>query len=405
MAGPQHRWFVFGAMSAVYFSFGIAVAAIAPMLTVVRNDLGVSRGAMGFALGAWAMIYIATAPVAGRFIDRFGLGWSLALGGVSVAGSLLLRASAQGLGTLWLAVAFFGLFGPLVSASAPKLMAVWFPDERERRRGVGWYAMAPSIGGTLAVAVTNPVLLVWFDSWRGVLAFEATIAVVATLVWVIVWNLVEQPDQETAGETTHPTPDVGWRGLLRSREIRLILVVALALFFLVHALGNWLPTILEEFSGMSPSAAGAWAGAGGLVGIACSGSVPAFASPSRMHLLLGAVMVVAAGALLLMVSTPSSIHGPLAIVTFVRGALVPLAVITLLNAERVTPANTGLANGLWFSVAEVGGVSGPLTVGALADRSVGYNGALLTVAAVALFGAAVAFASHREHRSRHRSVV
>jgi predicted MFS family arabinose efflux permease len=106
-----------------------------------------------------------------------------------------------------------------------------------------------------------------------------------------------------------------------------------------------------------------------------------------------------------MVSTPSSIHGPLAIVTFVRGALVPLAVITLLNAERVTPANTGLANGLWFSVAEVGGVSGPLTVGALADRSVGYNGALLTVAAVALFGAAVAFASHREHRSHHRSVV
>ena len=110
-----------------------------------------------------------------------------------------------------------------------------------------------------------------------------------------------------------------------------------------------------------------------------------------MHLLLGAVMVVAAGALLLMVSTPSSVHGPLAIITFVRGALVPLAVITLLNAERVTPANTGLANGLWFSVAEVGGVSGPLTVGALADRDVGHNGALLTVAAVALFGAAVAW--------------
>ncbi len=90
----------------------LAVTAIAPMLTAVRDDLGVSRGAMGFALGAWALIYIVTAPLAGRFIDRIGLGWSLALGGLSVSGSLVLRAAAQGLGSLWLAIAFFGVFGP-----------------------------------------------------------------------------------------------------------------------------------------------------------------------------------------------------------------------------------------------------------------------------------------------------
>ena len=133
MSTPRHRWIVFGAMTGVYFSFGIAVTAIAPMLTAVRDDLGVSRGAMGFALGAWALIYIVTAPLAGRFIDRIGLGWSLALGGLSVSGSLVLRAAAQGLGSLWLAIAFFGVFGPLVSASAPYLMATWFPDENERR--------------------------------------------------------------------------------------------------------------------------------------------------------------------------------------------------------------------------------------------------------------------------------
>ena len=193
MSTPRHRWIVFGAMTGVYFSFGIAVTAIAPMLTVVRDDLGVSRGAMGFALGAWALIYIVTAPLAGRFIDRIGLGWSLALGGLSVSGSLVLRAAAQGLSSLWLAIAFFGVFGPLVSASAPKLMATWFPDENERRRGVGWYSVAPAIGGTITLAVTNPVLLEWFDSWRQVLVFEATIGAVATAVWIVVWNRVERP--------------------------------------------------------------------------------------------------------------------------------------------------------------------------------------------------------------------
>ena len=114
-----HRWIVFSALCAVYTTFGIAVTAMAPMLPLVRQSLGVSRGAMGFALGAWALIYIATAPLAGRVIDRFDLGWSVALGGLSVTGSLLLRSIAQGVGTLWLAVAFFGVFGPLISASSP----------------------------------------------------------------------------------------------------------------------------------------------------------------------------------------------------------------------------------------------------------------------------------------------
>jgi predicted MFS family arabinose efflux permease len=400
MTAARHRWLVFGAMSGVYFSFGIAVAAIAPMLTLVRADLGVSRGAMGFALGAWAMIYIATSPIAGRFIDRFDLGWSLALGGVSVAGSLLLRAAAQGLPSLWLAVAFFGVFGPLVSASAPKLMASWFPDEAERRRGVGWYAMAPAIGGALTVTITNPVLLVWFDSWRSVLVFEAGVAVVATLVWIVTWRLVEPPAPTSAGVDGHPADETTWRDLVASPEIRLILVAAFALFFLNHALGNWLPTVLEEFSGLSPSAAGAWVGAGGLVAIAASGTIPAFADPNRTHLYVAAVMTIAAVALIAIVVAPSASHGLLSMLTFVRGALAPLAIITVLAAERVSSANAGLANGVWFSVAEVGGVSGPLTVGALADTRVGYEGALLTIAGVSLLGAAVAVASHVERRRR-----
>ena len=389
-------------MCGVYVSFGVAVAAIAPMLTLVREDLGVSRGAMGLALGAWAMIYIATAPVAGRFIDRFGLGWSLALGGVSIAGSLLLRAAAQGLGTLWLAIAFFGVFGPLVSASAPKLMATWFPDETERRRGIGWYAMAPAIGGTITIAATNPVLLAWLDSWRTVLVFEAGIALVATLVWVLTWRLVEHPPSADHTEPSEGSGIAGLRHLAGSHEIRLILVVAFALFFLVHALGNWLPSVLEEGSGMTPSAAGGWVAAAGIVAIVCSGTIPALADPGRAHLIQAAIMVVAAGALIAITIAPDAAHGPLAIVTAVRGALVPLAIITLLAADRVTPANAGLANGLWFSIAEIGGVTGPLSVGLLADTGVGYDGALLVVAAIALFGACVALASHRArgHHSR-----
>ena len=46
--------------------------------------------------------------------------------------SCMMRGFAQGQLTLLLAVAFFGLGGPLISVGAPKLISIWF-NERERK--------------------------------------------------------------------------------------------------------------------------------------------------------------------------------------------------------------------------------------------------------------------------------
>ena len=384
MTAPRHRWVVFGGLVAVYFSFGIAVGAIAPMLTLVREDLGASRGEMGLALGAWTLIYIVTSPIAGRFIDRFDLGWSLFLGGCSVVGSLLLRAMADGVGTLWLAVAFFGVFGPLVSASAPALMANWFPDERERRLGVGLYAAAPALGGTIIVAITNPVLLEWLETWRRVLVFEAAVAAVFTVAWVAIWAWVERPErmvpdgENEAGGTA--------RRLLRSTEVRLILVTAFALFFVMHSLGTWLPTVLEEHGGLSATGAGGWVAAAGVIAIVLTATLPSQATSERMR---SEVAVLAFG--------PADVIGPATLFSAARSPLVPIAIVTLLEADEVTPANAGLANGLWFSAAQIGGVSGPLTLGAVADTGLGYEGALTAVVVVGMLGVALAMVQRRVH--------
>lgn len=393
MTAPRHRWVVFGGLVAVYFSFGIGVAAIAPMLTLVREDLGASRGQMGLALGSWTMIYIVTSPIAGRFIDRFDLGWSLFLGGCSVIGSLLLRAMADGVGTLWLAVACFGIFGPLVSASAPALMANWFPDERERRLGVGLYAAAPALGGTIIIAITNPVLLEWLGTWRRVLVLEAAIAAVCTVGWLVIWAWVERPDRLTGADDREGAGTV--RRLLRSTEVQLILVTAFALFFVIHSLGTWLPTVLEEHGGMSPAGAGGWVAAAGLIAIVLTATLPSQATPGRMHLLFISLLSVTVAAVALVSFGPVAAIGPAALITSARSPLVPIAIVTLLEADDVTPANAGLANGLWFSAAQVGGVSGPLILGAVADTALGYEGALTTVAVIGTLGVAVAVVQRR----------
>ena len=165
---------------------GVILLAIPPMVDDVRAELGISRGMLGFALGAWSLLYIVTAPPAGQLIDRLGLRRSLTVGSLLVAVSAVMQAAAQGVVMLWLAIGIIGIGGPLVSLSAPKLVAVWFANPRERALAVGVYTSAPALGGVFALLLTNSVLLPVFGDWRSVLMFEATLNLVAALAWVLV---------------------------------------------------------------------------------------------------------------------------------------------------------------------------------------------------------------------------
>ncbi|MDG1463746.1 MAG: hypothetical protein P8Q20_01490, partial [Acidimicrobiales bacterium] len=91
------------------------------------------------------------------------------------------------------------------------------------------------------------------------------------------------------------------------------------------------------------------------------------------------LIAVALVALLLL---PTSLDPLPVAVAGLRSALVPLILIGLMESESVTPANTGVAYGLWFAVAEIGGFAGPFVLGAVADSSAGFAGAFGLVAVV-----------------------
>jgi cyanate permease len=370
-------------MAVVYFAFGVMVMSIAPLMSTVRADLGLSRAAMGAALGAWPLIYIFTAPIAGRVLDRVGLRWSLLIGAASVAASGFARAAAQGAPSLWMAVAVFGVGGPLVSASAPKLVAVWFDDAQERRLAVGLYSSAPALGFITSLLLANAVLLPALGSWRAVLVADALLAVVAGATWLVVTGLVDSTPRPDVAAVPEPIVRE-WRGLLRRPGVRYALVLGVGAFFLNHALHGWLPDVLEEGDGLPPSTASRWVGASIAVGIVSSVLLVRLADPRRhravlMGVLLGVVIGLTAIAL-----GPPRVDMAATLLLGVRDATIPLAVIVLLEADGVTSENIGSANGLWFSVSELGGVLGPLAVGVIADSRAGFNGALAVLVAVAL---------------------
>lgn len=388
----RQRWSLLGALIGVYFSFGVIVTSISPMLSVVQDDIGASRSEMGFVLGAWALLFIGTAPLAGRIIDRYGLRLSILAGGLSISLSALARAGASGVGSLWLAIAVFGLGGPLISAGAPTLVRNLFDDSVERRRAVSAYAIAPSMGSVLTLALTNSVLLPVLGHWRTVLVAEAALAALATVGWLVVsgsiGSLPTKADRapESAGE---PTDGRQVRQLLSSSGVRFALAVSFPIFFMNHALNNWFPTLLAELADLSLGASSNWVAISRFVGIGAAILVPNIATAANRGLLLsGVCLVLSVGLLLLGFGGPSAAIVA-ALVIGIRGAMVPIGAIILMEANGVTTYNAGLANGLWFALGEVGGVTGPFSSGLIADTSLGFQGVVVALSAVAGLTAAL----------------
>jgi cyanate permease len=395
---------IFGAMCSVYFAFGVVLLAIPPMATEVRADLGVSRSVLGFALGAWALLYIVTATPVGRVIDRIGVARAVAIGSLLIAVSATVQSVAQNAAMLWLAIGIIGVGGPLISLSAPKLVGDWFTDGRERARAVGFYTSAPAIGGLFALALTNPVLVPVFGGWREVLAAEAVLNLAAAVTWWLVSRRAPSAPGATAGGVA-AAPLRAWaasKALVAAPGVRLAMLLGVGAFFITQGLAAWLPDMLEVHSGLSSAAASHWAAASLAIGIVARLAVPGLARPERRSLVLHAVMAALAVAMVVMAFGPTGSHVPAALVIGLRSTLNSLVILVLMEADQVTSANAGLAYGLWFSAVEVGGASGPPIVGAFGDADVGYTGALVAMAAMLAVMMLVLFRADRAERA-HRA--
>ncbi len=377
-----YRWVLFSAVCGIYFAFGVVAMSIPPLVGEVRADLDLSRGAMGLALGAWQLVYIVSAPICGRMLDRLGVHRGILLGASIVAVSGVARAAAGGLATFLVAIALFGIGGPLISAGAPKAVGLWFGEERERRLAIGTYSTMPAIGGMATLVLSNSVFMPLTGSWRTTVLVETGAVVVATAVWLVISG--RAPEAPIHVAPIDIAGAAGRRALLADPEVRTVLALGLGVFFVGHGLGGWMPEVLREHSGFSAMAAANWAALGGLVGVLASLLVPRRVERSRMPNAMAAMFLLIAVALVALLLLPTSLDPLPVAVAGLRSALVPLVLIGLMESGSVTPANTGVAYGLWFAVAEIGGFTGPFVLGAVADSPAGFAGAFGLVAVVCM---------------------
>ncbi|MEM1049291.1 MAG: MFS transporter [Pseudomonadota bacterium] len=376
---PSARWFILFGVWLIYFAFGVVASSMAPLITPISADIGVDNTVMGFILGAWPLTYIVAAVPCGVLLDRWGARRMLLAAALLMAASAFARSLAETPIELLLAVALFGIGGPMISVGAPKVIMRLF-EGKDRAFAMGIYVTGPYLGGLVTLALTNSVALpLAGGDWRGVMLIHTALVVMSGVIWLAISGSAGVRAGNTDTEAGKKFNLAAFAELVRLPEVRLIMAMSIGIFYINHGLNNWLPEILLA-RGFTPVEAGFWAAIPSAAGVLGVLVIPRLATPERRLSVMALLFVAALLASLLLQTTATTPIGlGLLLQGIARGSMMTVAILLLMEMPSVPQDRLGLAGGLFFTTAEIGGVLGPVTFGFLSDLSGGFAAPLTSV--------------------------
>lgn len=378
----QANWRMLALGWMIYFSFGMGVASLVPLVSILRDELDINYTQMGILLGAWQLVFMATAAPAGWIIDHFGPKRVLVAAGFIVAIALTLRGLAGGFPALLFSVCFFGLGGPVTSVGLAKLIADWFTGA-SRGLASGIYITGASAGIAVVLALTHPVILPLAGGWRQAHLFYGAVAFAIAVVWLVFGR--DSPQSKSDRAVHHHARSRGsyWQ-VITQPAVWLVIIVGFSGFLANHGVRNWLPGILEN-AGISPTGAGllgALPAITGMIGSIVILRVSTRRADRRKPAII--LLLIASGLTILtiMVAKGWLLLVAIAVEGFCAAAFAPLMLNTLMEMPSVGARNTGSAAGLYFSVGEFGGAIGPVLMGVAADVTGSFLTGMILVASI-----------------------
>ncbi|MFD1526943.1 MFS transporter [Halolamina salina] len=284
--------------------------SISPLLTNIAGDLQVSSGAAGFAVTVvWGTYAILQYP-SGRLSDQLSR-TTLLVAGLSLAavGFLTLSAAPTYLAFLFGAVVI-GVGVGLYPTPARGLVSDLFVVKRGRAFGL--HTASGDVGGILAAGIGTVVIAV--ATWRAAFA-PVAVALLLIALLLHVWS-------DEGYELASIDLAVGdtFRRILGVPRLRWLLVAYALYAFTWQAATSFLPTYLRAKE-LSPVVANASFALLFLVGAAVKPLAGGLGDRVPRGLLAPAVLVVAAGSLLVLVSASTSAVALAAVAAFAAGLL------------------------------------------------------------------------------------
>ena len=369
-------WFIIFGVWLIYFCFGFTVSSIAPLVPYITDDLNITYKEMGLILGAWQFIYIFTALPAGLFVDKYGLKISIFLSAIIIAISLFSRGLSDNFYNMWIAVALFGIGGPLISVSAPKASTLW-ANQKNRAISMGILITGPFFGGITSLSITNSILMPLLNfNWKNVFYTYSFIPVISAFIWLLIFNFYGINNHQGKKSQNKFNTINTFKLLIYKKRYILILILGIIFMFLVHGISGWMPKILIS-KGLNIKYASFLASVPIVIGIISALTIPRFCNnTNRLKILfiLFANVIIALN-LLKFTNEYFFVFG-LVLLGISTGSLLTLLINHLAETEDISFNNMGVAGGLFYSIIEIGGVLGPFSIGLIYDYTQNFNTAL-----------------------------
>ena len=380
-SNPNQKWRMLALIWLVYACFGITVGSFPPLVSFISKDLDLSSTEMGLVLGAWQLVYIFTASPIGTLIDKHGVRKSVTIGMLIILVSLVLRTFAFDFLTLFITVGLFGIGGPIISIGAPKVVSEWF-DGKERGFAAGVYTTAPLAGVAIAIATAASVVEPLTGSWRGIALVYGSIISLVLVLWF--FASIDPPNTTKNIDNRNPSQQSRLSDLLKIRNVQIVLLLALVTFLASHGFQNWLPTLLVD-DGMKVTTAGNWVSIAIIAGAVSLVLIPLISKNGNRRLIM-ALMLFASSLSGFGIVTLDGLGQISSVIiwSIARSPMIAVSMLILMDTKGVGKARMGSAAGLFYTVAEVGGFSGPFVLGAIRDITGNLDFGILSISALTL---------------------
>jgi CP family cyanate transporter-like MFS transporter len=377
----QHPWLILACAWIMGFGMYAPMFSVPPIIDIVTEEFNINNTQAGLIFSVPLMITAAIAIPAGALADRIGIRKVAGVGMLVVILGSLLRGYSVDFATLLAFTCIYGTGFALIFPNLPKLVAAWFPQERNGL-ATGIYSSGIISGLALPLAITMPAVLPVTDSPQGVFIIWTIPAVVAAIVW---WIVVRDPRQNSDKIKTETI--INYR-IWTNKGLWLASVLFLLSSFAAYTWAGW-TTDLMESKGATTSLAAL------MTSIVFWMNLPAVLLAPWLSDRIGLRKPFLWGsfAILALASLGALFHslslGWIVVIAVGLTIGTQFALLLTLPTELVPREAVGKASGMLISIGQVGGLLGPIIGGYVIDKTGNLNAQIiiligLTVAATFL---------------------
>jgi sugar phosphate permease len=342
----------------------------------IRHALHISLSEFGFVLSAFSVGYALMQAPGGYLADRFGARRLLVIALVAWSVFTALTGLAWSAASLIAIRILFGLCEGIENGAQFKLIGDNF-DTKERSSANAHFLTALSIGPAIAASISAWLIL--HAGWRALFFdFAGVGLLVALLIYLFLPKQAAAPviDDAHAAQPTGP----GRMAVLALPATWLLIIPYLLFNVAFWGVNGWMPTYLSEVRGIDLKDLGTAAMIpylSGFVGLIVIGALGRNPFSTKRPLLIGACYAFAAASLFAASAAHTawqSVAGLSVAAFFLYGGFGPFWACVLDNGAAKT---RGWFSGLVNFGGQLGGITAPIVIGYIVERTNSYAGAFL----------------------------